>query len=361
MITKQVAQEFFKQWRQFSVEALKILAPTCPSSPPKSKTRPWHPDGKGFAVGLLCHYTGGLDGVASIRWFNENKENKGSSCSSVVFDTCYKQLEELCIKYPLVNIYLPVTALLIADISYATWHGNWVNSRCFGIENRNLGLLEKRGTKFYRSGKLYTKAKTPIVIRNQWWEPYTKEQIIANINIGRMIRAIQEGLFDPSWVIPHSAIWATKSDTGSAFPMYNIRAAIFSDTELKDLQWLNKYHSAETCTHVPEEININELDSNRDCAPPTKLTNEPTKVDNGNWKDYLPVIRKQLDSLWYHVVQSNSKEFDNTLKLAVYQLQRSSHALQNGRHLAIDGIPGAKTRAFIEERFKAFHLSYAKS
>lgn len=362
MQTAQEALEFFKQWKAYTVEALAILAPKC--EPTQTvKTRPWKHDGP---MGVIYHYTGGPNGIASTRWANENPANTGSSWHCTIFDHIVAAVEELTKKYPLVRQYLPTTALFIASLEESTWHGNWTNSRCFGIENRNLGRLNSKG---YR-GK-YKSNKPPVKINGIWWEPYTKGQLLGNIFVARALRLIQESKlqpFSPTWNIPHSAVWGPgtdKSDVGPAFPMFNVRSSVFMPVFAEEPQWLTNY-ADHTIVDVDagEDFDEEMADLERDCSPPPRV--EPSKELMEEkliqWRGYLPWVRWALQKLGYHVESpSTLTTFDQTTRDSVDIFQRATHApgwIKKYGALSVDGVPGPKTIKGIMIAMDQFGIAY---
>ena len=73
-------------------------------------------------------------------------------------------------------------------------------------------------------------------------------------------------------------------------------------------------------------------------------------VQDGNWRDELPAIRRALHLLGYHVPASDVPDLDKDTALAVWMFQKS----WNG--LTVDKIPGGKTQAALYERLKHFRL-----
>lgn len=349
MQTAQEAVEFFKQWKGFTGEALAILAPKCPATQIK-KVRPWHVEGKGGPQGVIYHYTGGPNGISSVRWANENPQNTGSSWHVTLMDHRYKALEHLLSQYPLVKMYLPVTGLFIASLDKGTWHGNWTNDRTFGIENRNLGRLNSKG---YR--RKFKSKKAPVQIRGQWWEPYTKGQILANIFVARALRLIQESKgapFLPEWNLPHSAVWGPgtdKMDTGSAFPMFNVRAAVFEPTFVEEPLWLSQYADHTVVDHEEDEEFATEMmDLQRDTRPPPYIMVDLSTVEDSSWRGHLPWVRWAFQQLGYHVVpgSGNLLSLDSSTALTTGIFQRCTHAKKwKPKHgaLKVDGIPGRET------------------
>lgn len=371
------ALTFFAQWLDFTRDALTIVAPKCPLFPyytndagiRVSKTRPWlDPEGP---TGMLLHYTGGPDGIASMRWSNENQSNRGSSWHITVLDHRIRELKELVQDYPLVAKYLPVTAFLHADIHKGTWHGNWTNNRTIGIEHRNLGMLSGAagGRPYRRAGrrKYYTRQdKLPIYIRNRFWEPYTKDQFACTINIGKMLRKWRGCKLDPCWVLGHSAIWGSKMDPGIAYPIELVRDAIFSKVPTDRIPWLMNYDSSMSL-HIGdlvEAYETEELDTARDedYAIFEKAYDpiDPIKFDETkgpSWRNHLQEIRSNLRLLGYCILPAdcNEKEAEHDLLTATNIFQYSTHDPKyKGNKLKVDSIPGPQTRAEILYRLKQF-------
>jgi hypothetical protein len=373
----QQALLFFDEWKCFTEEALKIVAPKCPMVPTCKKkdgsilikTRPWeNPQGP---VGIIYHYTAGPDGIASMRWGNENLDNTGSSWHATVLDHRLAQLEHLLKKYPLVAANLHTTAFLHADIMRGTWHGNWTNAKTFGIENRNVGPLVERNNGL---GQILTNAKgesyfrplpdqrRAIKLHGRWWESYTREQILTNINIGKMLRAWRGCDLDPSWVLPHSAVWWGKSDVGPAFPMEAVRDAIYANVDASTLTWIGGL-SAEVVSHTDEPDDI-VRDPQRVTGDEPLYTPVSAKdfdaVAGEDWRDFLPALRDNLRLLGYYVPHVEAPFDPRTLEV---ELRQATHIFQNSTHspayksgpaLTVDGIPGSKTRSAIEERLRSF-------
>ena len=368
---QQTALDFFAEWTDFSKQALKILAPSCPAV--TTKTRPWN-DGIG-PIGILMHYTAGPDGIASIRWGNENPANTKSSWPCTVFDHRLPQLDGLMATYPLVDTLLYTTAILHAKLDCSTWHGNWTNDKLFGIENRNLGLLGK---------KYQPRAdKPPVTCHRHKWEPYSLTQILTNINIGRMLRYWRGCKFKPHWILPHSAVWGTKFDTGPCYPIHHVRNAIFTDFDIGAYaailrQWhyadeaprlvdLSNSTITDIAAGINETVEFIEQHEGRDMEAPREwLKNKLQFVDpahfakehGDSWRTELPTVMQLLYDLGYY---TSTKAFEvNTLDfsvmLAIRTFQLSTHAPKyKGERLVADGIPGPKTLAGLKYRHAQFY------
>jgi len=301
------ALEFFLQWKSFTRDALRVLAPHCPVT--TDKTRSWDISGMGGPQGMIAHYTGGPDGVASHRWGHENPSNKKSSWHATLMNTMISKVSDIHNRYPLVKKYLKVTGLLSAPIdtfgkpNKGTWHGNWTNRYTFGVEIANQGYLKQVGDSFYRGDLRYKRDVHPVLIEDRWWEPYSRSQLESFINIGIALRAIQGPLFKPEWVLPHSAVWAGKSDTGPAFPINHVRYSIFAeDYSRYHLQWLSQYED-----HLPDDTELVLTPSDMDAlSPDSDRSDDITMVEDE--ADYESIVRGHekeitgiLQSLGYYI------------------------------------------------------------
>jgi N-acetyl-anhydromuramyl-L-alanine amidase AmpD len=306
-----------------------------------SRSRPWRL--AGMPEGMAFHYTGGFSGQKTLRWFNDpSMGNKESSAHAVVFDRITPELE-LWSKQD-VSALFRVPTILIGDFRKGAWTTNWANSRCIGVENRNGG---------YKPYDEVHLKKRRIYIGGRWWEPYTREQIEANILLGRMFRAIYNGpepsdQFKPEWIVGHHQIWASKRDPGPLFPLHLIRRAIFSDAPLTDA-WLEKF---------PTVDGIHGDDENTTCEP-SGYRGDPekselpfdAKIQPG---DAMPSNMQYL-TLWvcemlYRLgwpVSLDALPSDDQLRCFVSYFQRSTLAYRQDapeRVLSVDGLAGPITR-----------------
>lgn len=239
MILRETAKDIYTHLRKISIKIIWELGCLPLPSDPVRRLRPWL---RGSPRGIGFHYTGGTSGIKALKWFNNPKwENTSSSCHVLIFDRKPQNVVgELWDKYVGKDLqeFFPVPILLLADWSTATWCTNWMNGHCLGVENRNIGRrntcvifesLDKRAT--YCGGFYY--------------EPYTQEQLVCNINLGRLFRHyLPEGQLDPDYLVGHSGVWAVKNDPGPAFPIHLIRNAIFNNAPINSLLWLLAYPKA---------------------------------------------------------------------------------------------------------------------
>lgn len=370
LFSKQQAREFFEAWRKASIAIMDYYGlPTDPGV----KVRPW---AHGIPVGVTEHFTAGVTWKETVRWLNG--PDSQASCHALILDRRIAEIDDIWSQYPVLQ-QIPVTALLLADLDQGTWHAGWVNSMNFGIENRNAGILRGRQGAWTWWPKNWTApfphqglGKIPIRIDGMWWEPFTYGQVVANIIICQMLvsryhfTTPDEPGMDIQWFLPHSATEGSKWDIGRAFPLDNVRNAVFDQVPVESLQWLqafkadpmymDDYGEGEDQEFLEE---LAERQGNRDeCAPDDldTCTEVPTAdlqdlIQDGNWKLELPSIRRALHMLGYRVGFQSlyGFEIDEGTALAVYQFQRSMK-------LQADKIPGDKTQKALHQRLKDFGL-----
>jgi len=368
--TPQAATDFFRDLRAFTVDVLKsIKAPTSPGG----KVRSWK---FGRPKGIIEHFTASVSWKGAASWLNDPK-NQDSSCHFLVLDRLATDVAPILAKYPSLAT-LPVTCLLLADLDKGTWHAGWANSMCVGIENRNVGEVRYVNGKFCWWANSWSAPlpkelnKTPVLINGRHWEPYTKGQIKANILIGRALNAMTraDGGLIKSWIIPHSCVSNQKSDTGPAFPLHDVREAMFTDKALSSLDFINKMVDDPIYTRDYDEmVDANFMkqlaESQQDRNVDSDFTNDqflkaigtPSAslqmlVQNGDWKGKLDVVRRGLAKLEYYIdpgLASIGSKLDLSTSTAVQMFQRSVG-------LTADSVPGPVTQKAIYDRMTALGL-----
>jgi len=207
-----------------------------------TRTKKWRHE---HPIGIIYHYTAGVSYLGAMRWANDaSQKNAGSSWHVTICDRMPDGLMgELWLKHTdaALRQLFPVPTIIMADFRWGTWHGNWTNDVTIGIENRNSGYWG-----YNKLGKdgLAKLGKNGVIFGGRTWEEYTREQIVANVNMGRLINGWADGQLEPDWILPHSAIWATKQDVGPAFSIYRVRASVFDDSDLHTAGWLTDFPMA---------------------------------------------------------------------------------------------------------------------
>jgi hypothetical protein len=302
------------------------------------RTRPWRTPGG--PEGIAYHYTGGLNGVKSLRWFNDSRwRNRSSSAAVLVFDRLIPALASTWRRHDVSAIFR-VPTIILADISKSTWTTNWANNRCLGVENRNAG------TRFYDEAAL---GKPRVFRAGHFWEPYTREQLEANILLGRMFRALRgDHVFKPEWVVGHSQIWATKRDPGPCFPLFPIRDAIWSETPLDELLWLEPYPRA--LAEVDDLDGPEERPDDAFRGDPELIEPSWDALDTGGFGDRAAWVAETLARLGWHL-PAGTTERGLRKFVSYYQRSTLAHKRDNpGRVLSVDGLAGPATCGSMKAR-----------
>ena len=313
---------------------------------PGKRVRPWRGTGP---EGIAYHYTGGPDGLRTLRWFlDPGWKNEESSAHVLILDRCPESIRKAWESSPAAAVFRAPT-LLIARLEQGTWCTNWVNNRCLGVELRNVGdraqALRIPGA--LRAGRL--------------WERYTREQIASAILLGQVFRATQGDRFRPEWAVGHHMIWGTKSDPGPLFPLHNIRAAILSGDEPAALPWLQTEDFPEAVPEaVPDSIpgTVARADEFRG-----GFRGDPERTEaqwHGGPERMIPdpdwVARALYRLGWMTWPKVPSWD---TLRTVIGYFQRSTLAFRDsspGRVLKVDGDCGPLTRAALEARLTQLGL-----
>jgi N-acetyl-anhydromuramyl-L-alanine amidase AmpD len=337
---QKTAIAIYKELKQISEKILEKFFCLPEPSYPKQRTTSWQ---HGKPVGIVYHYTGGSSGLNAIRWANDARcKNSESSWHVTILDRNSK--DPLGKAWTLfaseaIKALFPVPTIIMASWSKGTWHGNWTCDSTIGIENRNGGYSLKPVV-------LQRLRKKPFVFGKRSYEPYTREQLICNINIGRLVQAYFGQTLNPGLILPHSAVWATKNDPGPNFPIHQIRELVLNDEPVNTEIWLEDYPEAAEIDDLPETVPFQ-----HGMRGPT----EPFEWSVGDEK--LTVASDLQATTLLHKMGYNvftDKINPQDLKKAVYYFQLSTRAYKKiGREdkvLLVDGILGSKTEAAMFQR-----------
>jgi len=358
MLTKAEATNIYDELRAVSWQILEAIG--CKREPhyPVIRTKKWK---HGIPRGLLYHYTNGPDGLKSMKWGNDPSwGNKGSSWQVTIFDriTSDKVGElwvKLCSKD--LRIMFPVPVIIMADFRWSTWHGNWTNDMTMGVENRNCGY--SGWTRVDKKNGIEKLGKEPHIEGGRKWEPYTREQMVCNVNLGRMVHAMFS--LDPDWIMSHQCIWATKGDTGLAYPIHDVRSAVLSGEPIDQLGWLLNHEMApDTNVDVDEEFE-------KEAFKKLEFRGDPGWLE---WEEPEPEIEAQHEPEFaaqalYKIGFNAGPELpdEETIKKMVRWFQRSTQAyaahdkFPDAWALSCDGVCGPKTSAGLQRRLEQLRLT----
>jgi len=369
MLDYKTGLSIYTQLRDISVQILK--ANGCLEGPyqPVTRTKRW--DNATHPTGIIYHYTGGVSGLNSMKWGNDpTYKNTVCSWHVLIFDRIPPgSIGDLWVKMADKDMrhLFPVPAIIMSEWKWATWHGNWTNGRCLGIENRNAGYSQD-------AAGLAKLGKGGILIKGRLWEPFTREQIVANVNMGHLIYAWNNLALDPQWILPHSAVWAEKSDTGPMFPIHLVRKHVFTGlaATVEEEDWLAQYDMAPD-TNEDDDASWEFPFEKKD--PEDKRPTFTTDVrDTG--KQVVPwvnpaegVVATMSDddvaTCLYAMGYPCGPEMptSNQLNEQVRIFQHSTQAYANPKGinkpewvLTVDGVVGSKTQEAIQRRMQQLHI-----
>ena len=359
--SKGASEIIYEELRQVSAVILRHL--NCHTEPHKvngigkTRTRRWRmTDGVRRYKGIIYHYTGGVADIGLLRWANCTAlGNKVSSWHVTVLDRVPNNIiGEVWSKIDdELRILFPVPTIIMADFRWGTWHGNWTNNVTLGVENRNAGYHGYHKVK----NKLVGLNKRGITIGKKTWEDYTREQIIANINVGRLANAMIRGQLDPDWVMTHQCIWAKKQDCGPLYPIHLVREAIFDETTKdphKTCKWLKNYKMAPDQDYEFDgNFEFDEFNSREEPAVVRWLDVDQSEVLR-NEQDLVWAI-KALYALGFNTGDLLEKTLTEQDELRIQKMvrwfQRSTEAFSEGT-VPPHGIVDEKTMQWLRLRLK---------
>lgn len=367
---KAQADAFFTALRQASVEFMEKHG--LPIDQGRKRYAAWK---DGAPRGVTEHYTSGVSWKTSVRWLN-GANNRSSSCQMLILDRMTPEYRDIIQNYPELGD-LQVAVILMSDGIIPCWHAGWVNRYSFGIENRNTGKLRHADGRWYWWPRDWAAefpvqglGKTPVDINGAWYEPYTFGQLHANVLVCQMLYCLYPTM-DRRWFLPHSATSGSKSDVGPAFPLQDVRDAVFNQEPVDSLAWLHNYkadpqymadYDEEEDEGFLEELAERQADrlgadepydiASADAIPEASLQ---LLVENGHWREELPAIRRALNLLGYRVPGRIGQVLDRDTSLAVWLFQKSQ------KRLKADRIPGSKTQRALADRLRWFRLRAGKS
>jgi hypothetical protein len=310
----------------------------------------------GRYLGILYHYTGGVHDVATMRWGNHTKwGNTVSSWHVLVLDRIVdNKIGEIWSKIDdELRMLFPVPTIIMCPFDRGTWHGNWANNVTLGVENRNGGY---HGYLKAKDG-LRGLGKEGVLFNGRTWEPYTREQIVSNINLGRLADGWTDNQLDPDWVLTHQCVYAKKSDCGPCFPIHYIRNEIFDPNSETLPLWLSGHPLApDKNIEFDQEFMFSEEPRYEDKQDYIQWA----KTDIGEKKSDLEFAVKALRKIGFNTSPTLLDTKNNErLKKQVRWFQRSTGCWKNSRpemYLVPDGIVGPKTIAGLRVRLRQLRL-----
>lgn len=255
---RQVAQDFFSELTEFSKRVFQNLH--------LPEISPWRRDawpGAAQPRGAVVHYTADPDFYAVLRWFMDPKWEARASAHAVVGREWTMKLRDLSVGLPRVAA-LEVPVVQCVPIDMVSWHATWACGETYGIEVCNMGELklapdavELGFVSWQRKDSGSDEWTKPwpgeaVQVFNRWFEPWMPTQVVTVVHLLRAVEAIK-GTFQNSWIVGHEHVQGRgtrvanmkgaetyktdKTDPGLHFPMEWVRAAVFTDEDIKQMPW----------------------------------------------------------------------------------------------------------------------------
>lgn len=212
--------------------------------------REW--DEPGGPTGFLIHFTASNAAVRPGRplgrvphLLSRFAVNSGTpGVHLIAMDRRFDEFEKLRAGYPVFD-ELEVD-VFCWGLDKAFYHGNQANGWAVGVENRNCGVLKKKGNEFFwHRGTAPYRGRAPAKVRGLWVEPYTLGQIKANILLLRWLRDRYGDRIRSERVLGHCHVTSNRTDPMPHFPLALVRKAAFEDRgvplESRWFKWFDNY------------------------------------------------------------------------------------------------------------------------
>jgi hypothetical protein len=360
--SKAEAEDFFSQLRRFSKRLVNKALPGTADSSPNMK-----PYSKGKPKGAILHYTASGNWQSPVKWFNDFKV---CSAHVVVAHNLDPIAAGLADDLPLVKA-LPVTVIQCIDPRQAAWHATWANGLCYGIENRNAGLVKRDNPsapwRHWPPAKgnpdewtsLAPKTGQGYVATSDTlgYEPYSKAQLAANVILLRYVGALGGAALEPHWVLPHSAVQGNKYDTGPLFPIHEIRRLACIDTAADPMTALETIEPDEATSG--DDLDIPPTGEHLEQAPlQEREAIEAAIAGLAVVEAHIPnkphafahLVRPSLDKLGFFVPSPPDP------RVVDVWLRRALWIFQTGIKIEATCVPDDVTRAKLAERLATLGL-----
>jgi N-acetyl-anhydromuramyl-L-alanine amidase AmpD len=226
--------------------------------------------------------------------------------------------------------------LYVVPLCHGTWHEPRRNKDSVGIEMVNPGALHQdHGVWHFWAGPLplplvqeLPPVRLPVPYRGiSALLPFTRDQIINNLLLKRIVIAAFPGKLIPERMTQHSDWRETKTDMGPIWPLQEINAAAFDSDPVLEYQFIQQYEDDPTAHWTTTHD-----DDHDDTDNPQYKEEETTKgLLEWDTKDVQTFLVTQR-----HVNLKIDGQMGPKTSQAIKEFQRQFN-------LKIDGIPGPQT------------------
>lgn len=240
--------------------------------------------------------------------------------------------------------------LYVVPLMHGAWHEPRRNKDSIAIEMVNPGALkqvENTGGPVWNfwAGPLpkdliqkLPPVRLPVPYRGVTaLLPFTKDQIINNLLLKRIVIAAFPGRFILERMTQHMDWRESKTDMGPLWPMADINTAAFDNDPVLEYRFIQEYEEG---LDAPGEVNTVAIDSPPDNP---QYDSEPVDKDLTEWD--IEDVQEFLVMKMHYTLTVDGKMGPKTAA-AVKEFQRFFNGRKpatDPQYLKIDGIPGPKT------------------
>lgn len=289
------------------------------------------------------HFTAGISALSTLNWFSSKKFKKkngkvGYAGASTHFVLPYHGLP-----------------YYIIPLIHGAWHEPRRNKDSISVEMVNAGKVKRNketGEWCYWPKKFTTpipkelvQELPPVLLDTphrgvRIMQPFTREQMINNIKLKRVVRTALEGRMELERMSQHQEWRDGKTDMGPLWMFDDINLASFSGEAISELSFIQRYEDA-----LDEEGEILEVkDIIDETDNPNHGEKTPTHDDDEDDKDAVMSIRQVQEALVrLNLPVTVDGKFGPQTKGAVKRFQQQWNINHEDDSIVEDGKPGPQT------------------
>ena len=292
------------------------------------------------------HFTAGISRWSTLNWFSAKKGYFRGS----------KKLRYAGASTHFVQGYHDHPFYII-PLMHGAWHEPRRNKDSLSIEVVNAGLMKKGGpgnSEWHYWARKVPEAlvqELPPVLLDKAYrgvkvmQPFTKDQIINNIKLKRLINVALHGKLIPERMSQHTDWRKHKTDMGPLWPYEECNASVFDNIPIEEQSFIQNYED-----FLDEEGAIwdeasHDWDNDEEKDNPEYGDNTPTHDDDDDDDGDEVLDIEDVQRLLVkkgHTVDIDGK-FGPQTRGAIRDFQAKWNAQYPSDKIAVDGLPGPQT------------------
>lgn len=287
------------------------------------------------------HFTAGISGASTLNWFSAAQVKKKNGSTGLAGASTHFVMDFHGEPY------------YIIPLMHGAWHEPHRNADSISIETVNPGALTQDG----HTWRFWAREVPPEVIKElppvlldkpyrgaKILLPFTRDQLIANIKLKRVIDAALPGKLELPRMSQHSDWREGKTDMGPLWPLTEINQAAFSTDPVLELSFIQHYEEEQ------DEVGTIIHDIYDEDDSPEYGSGTPTHPDDSDTTPRLlsvTELQTLLDKKGYPLKVDG--KFGSKTQTAVRAFQADWNKTHKDAQLKVDGIPGAQTCACLQK------------